>query len=52
VLTQRNEYPVEFKALGKGQHILVSSTISNLIPFVDSHSVLRASGRLRESDKL
>nr|XP_044249383.1 uncharacterized protein LOC123002820 [Drosophila takahashii] len=52
VLTQLNEYPTECKALGKKQHIPVSSTISNLNPFVDSHGVLRASGRLRASEML
>ncbi|XP_070075733.1 uncharacterized protein [Drosophila takahashii] len=52
VLTQRNEYPTECKALGKKQNIPVSSTISNLNPFVDSHGVLRASGRLRASEML
>ncbi|XP_044317455.1 uncharacterized protein LOC123038061 [Drosophila rhopaloa] len=52
VLTQLNEYPIEYKALGKKQHIPVSSTISNLNPFIDSHGVLRASGRLRASEML
>jgi len=49
VHTQLNEFPVECNALGKGQLIPVSSTISNLKPFVDSHGVLRASSSPCES---
>ncbi|XP_070144885.1 uncharacterized protein [Drosophila kikkawai] len=52
VFTQKNEFPVEYKALSNKQQIPASSTISNLNPFLDRKGVLRASGRLQASDML
>ncbi|XP_043659545.1 uncharacterized protein LOC122624160 [Drosophila teissieri] len=52
VLTQKNEFPAEYKALSNKQPVPPASAISNLNPFLDGNGVLRASGRLQASEML
>ncbi|XP_043862004.1 uncharacterized protein LOC122756464 [Drosophila santomea] len=52
VLTQKNEFPAEYKVLSNKQPVPPASAISNLNPFLDGNGVLRASGRLQASEML
>ncbi|XP_043862640.1 uncharacterized protein LOC122756616 [Drosophila santomea] len=52
VLTQKNEFPAEYKVLSNKQQVPPASAISNLNPFLDGNGVLRASGRLQASEML
>ncbi|XP_043642531.1 uncharacterized protein LOC122612775 [Drosophila teissieri] len=52
VLTQKNEFPAEYKVLSHKQPVPPASANSNLNPFLDGNGVLRASGRLQASEML
>ncbi|XP_043862590.1 uncharacterized protein LOC122756558 [Drosophila santomea] len=52
VLTQKNEFPAEYKVLSNKQPVPPASAISNLNPFLDGNGVLRARGRLQASEML